>query len=87
MRRSEIAEIVRRHKGRSVSLFGSTARGEDTASSDLDFLVEFDHDSSLLDLLRMQDELAALLGCSVDVVSTRGLKPRDTHIVAEAVPL
>jgi predicted nucleotidyltransferase len=61
-RRAEIKAAVRRHKGRSVALFGSVARGEETRASDLDFLVEFEPGSSLFDLLHLQDELTALLG-------------------------
>lgn len=86
-KRHEITEVVREHRGRTVALFGSVARGDDTAASDVDFLVEFEPGSSLFDLLHLQDDLEALLGCSVDVVSTRGLKPRDEHIRTEAVPL
>jgi predicted nucleotidyltransferase len=86
-RRVEIATTVRRHRGRSVALFGSVARGDDTDDSDIDFLIEFEDGSSLFDLMHLQDELAALLGCSVDVVSARGLKPRDEHIRAEAIAL
>lgn len=86
-RRDEIRALVRRHRGRSAALFGSVARGEDTAASDIDFLVDFEAGSSLFDLLHLQDELAALLGCPVDVVSVGGLKPRDAHIRSEALPL
>ena len=85
--KTEIQEIVRRHRGRSVALFGSVARGDDTAASDIDFLVEFAPDSSLFDLLHIGEELEALLGVSVDVVSAGGLKVRDDHIRREAVPL
>ena len=38
-RRDEIRALVRQHPGRSAALFGSVARGEDTAMSDIDFLV------------------------------------------------
>ena len=86
-RRDEIRALVRQHRGRSAALFGSVARGEDTAVSDIDFLVDFEAGSSLFDLLHLQDELAALLGCPVDVVSLGGLKPRDAHIRSEALPL
>jgi predicted nucleotidyltransferase len=86
-RRQEILDAVRRHRGRSVVLFGSVARGDETAGSDVDLLVDFEDDSSLFDLLHLQDDLSALLGCPVDVVSARALKPRDEHIRAEAVPL
>lgn len=86
-RRDEILGIVEKHRGRSAVLFGSVARGDDTASSDVDLLVDFADDSSLFDLLHLQDELGELLGCQVDVVSTGALKPRDAHVLDEAVPL
>lgn len=85
--RREITELARRHRGRSIAVFGSVARGEDQAGSDIDFLVEFEAGSSLFDLIHLQDELSALLGCRVDVVSVGGLKPRDGHILEEALPL
>lgn len=86
-KRDEILEIVQRHRGRSVSVFGSVARGEERADSDVDFLVEFEPGSSLFDLLHVREELEALLGISVDVVSVGGLKERDDHIRREAVSL
>lgn len=86
-KRDEINEIVRRHKGRSVAVFGSVARGDDRPGSDVDFLVEFEQGSSLFDLLHISQELEALLGVPVDVVSAGGLKDRDVHIRREAVPL
>ena len=46
-RRDEILAIVKRHRGRSISVFGSVARGDDHAGSDIDFLVDFEPGSSL----------------------------------------
>ena len=86
-RRDEILAIVKRHHGRSISVFGSVARGDDHAGSDIDFLVDFEPGSSLFDVLRVGDELTELLGRRVDVVSRGGLKERDDHIRCEAVPL
>ncbi|MFN8017275.1 MAG: nucleotidyltransferase domain-containing protein [Acidimicrobiales bacterium] len=86
-KRDEICAIVRRHRGRSVAVFGSVARGDESATSDIDFLVEFESGSSLFDLLHISQELEALLGVPVDVVSAGGLKDRDDHIRREAVPL
>lgn len=86
-KREEINALVRRHHGHGVSLFGSVARGDDTADSDIDFLVEFDAGSSLFDLMDLQEALEQLLGVSVDVVSVGGLKDRDVHIRQEAVPI
>ena len=79
--------MVHRHRGRSVAVFGSVARGDETAASDIDFLVEFEPGSSLFDLLHIGEELEQLLGVPVDVVSAGGLKDRDEHIRREAVPL
>lgn len=87
VRRDEINELVRRHRGRSVSLFGSAARGDDHAASDFDFLVEFEPGSSLFDLMDLEEALESLLGAPVDVVSVGGLKDRDNHIRSEAVPI
>ncbi len=86
-KRAEILAAVHRHRGLSVSLFGSAARGDDGESSDVDLLVEFETGSSLFDLLHLQDELTLLLGCSVDVVSAGGLTNRDDHIRRESVRL
>lgn len=85
--RDAIRACAARHHGRRVRLFGSAARGEERADSDVDFLVDFDADSSLFDLLRLTRELEKLLGVPVDVVSSGGLKERDSRILGEAVDL
>ena len=84
-KRDSIHEVAARHRATAVAVFGSVARGEDTPASDIDFLVQFDADASLTDLIRLQEDLTVLLGCSVDVVSVGGLKDRDEHIRREAV--
>ncbi len=86
-RREEINAVVRGHRGRSVAIFGSVARGEERQGSDIDLLVEFEPGSSLFDLMRLEDELSALLGVQIDVVSAGGLKDRDDDIRREAVLL
>jgi uncharacterized protein len=64
------------------------ARGEADNQSDMDFLVDLDPGRSLLDLGGLQFELEALLGCPVDVVTERGLKPRiRERVPREAVPV
>lgn len=74
--------IAARHHGSRVRLFGSAARGDDRPDSDIDLLVDFDQGSSLFDVIRMARELEQLLGRSVDIVSTGGLKSRDHAIVS-----
>lgn len=85
--RDDVLRIAAEHKGRAIAVFGSVARGEAEPGSDVDFLVDFEPGSTLLDLIHLQDDLETLLGRPVDVVSVRGLKPRDDHIREQAVPL
>lgn len=85
--RNEIKAIVARHKGTSVAIFGSVARGDETAESDIDFLVQFSEGASLFDLVRAEMELEELLGHRVDVVSVGGLLPEDDDVRQDAVTL
>ena len=83
--REEIRAIAARNHGERIRLFGSAARGEDSASSDLDFLVRFAPGASLLDLVDMADELESLLGVPADVISEAGLSDRHARVLHEAV--
>ncbi|HEV8024764.1 MAG TPA: nucleotidyltransferase family protein [Candidatus Nanopelagicales bacterium] len=85
--RDAIYEIAGRHGVRSISVFGSVARGDDRPESDVDFLVQFEPGASLVNLMALEDDLEALLGHAVDVVSAGGLKVRDEHIRREAIPV
>ena len=66
-------DLLRRYKVKSIALFGSYARGEQTEDSDVDLLVEFDSGVTLFDIVDLQDDLSELLGRRVHVVSKRGL--------------
>ena len=85
--RAQIVALARRHNGSAISVFGSVARGEEHSDSDIDFLVEFERGSSLFDLVRLEDDLRKLLGCSVDVVSAGSLLSRDDDVRSDAVAL
>ena len=86
--RERIIQIAAKHGARNVRVFGSVARGEADAQSDLDLLVEFELGRSLLDHARLWRELEAALGCKVDVVSDRGIKPRiRDRVLQEAIPI
>ena len=87
-KRAEILRIASRYDARDVRVFGSVARGEDDRESDVDFLVGLETGRSLLDLGGLQMELEELLGCRVDVVTTRGLKARlRERVLREAMPV
>lgn len=85
--RDALIAAAERHRARNVRLFGSVATGRDHADSDVDFLVDFEPGATLLDLADLRDEFQGILGRPVDVLSSRGLKPRDEDIRREAVPL
>ena len=87
-KRQDVPRIARKYGARRVRIFGSVPRGEADNQSDVDFLVDLDPGRSLLDLGGLQFELEALLGCPVDVVTERGLKPRiRERVLREAVPV
>jgi predicted nucleotidyltransferase len=87
-RRVEILAIATRHGAENLRVFGSVARGESDAESDIDFLVRLAPGRSLFDLGGLLSDLEALLGCHVDVVTETGLRPRiRERVLGEAVPL
>ena len=67
--REAILAIADKHGARRIRVFGSFARGEARADSDLDLLVEIDQGRTLLDKVRLIQELSAYLGRKVDVVT------------------
>ena len=60
-----------------VWIFGSYARGEEDAQSDVDLLIQFDHSTpiGLFSYARMHRELEERLGCKVDLVEEGTLRP------------
>jgi predicted nucleotidyltransferase len=87
-KRDEILQICAKYGARNVRVFGSVARGEADEQSDIDLLVEFEPNRSLLDHAGLWVELQELLGVKVDVVSAHGLKPRiRERVLQEAIPL
>lgn len=70
---------------RSLSLFGSSIRGEDTPASDLDFIVEFENKSSD-SYMELKLFLEELFNRPVDLVLADSIKPRlRAAILGEAV--
>jgi len=86
-RRGEVLALARRHGAHNVRLFGSVARGDHSATSDIDLLVDFETGVGLFQMAGLVDELEQLLESHVDVVSARSLKPWDSDVLDEAVPL
>src|SRR5688500_3557273 len=64
-----IRTLAKAHGATSVFLFGSAARGEDGASSDLDFMVEMEQGRGLFDLVGLAEDLEMALGRKVDLAT------------------
>ena len=67
----------------SLVLFGSVARDEATASSDVDLLVEFSQPVGLFTLARLQIYLEKLFGCAIDLGTPDSIKPYLRDLVIE----
>ncbi|MBI4881185.1 MAG: nucleotidyltransferase family protein [Planctomycetes bacterium] len=79
-------EELQRLGVRSLAIFGSVARGEADASSDVDILVEFLEPVGLFRFLDVKDCLEAILGRRVDLAERAALKPAlRERILSEAV--
>jgi predicted nucleotidyltransferase len=87
-KREEILSIATKYGAFNVRIFGSVARGDETADSDVDFLVELEPGRNLLDRIALMQDLEDLLERKVDVATVKGLREyfRD-RILNEAVPL
>jgi predicted nucleotidyltransferase len=86
--RVQVIALAEKRGAHNIRVFGSVARGHQRDDSDIDFLVDFEAGRSLLDLTGLWTDLEATLGCKVDVVSSRGLKPRlASEVIRDAVPL
>jgi uncharacterized protein len=71
-----------------AGVFGSVARGEAGAGSDVDFLGEVEKGRTLMDLAGLRLDLCDLLGRDVDVATPNSLHPKlRERILGELVPL
>lgn len=88
-KRTEILKVAAKHGAFNVRIFGSVARGEADAHSDLDLLVDYSIDQvSSWFPAGLVIELEALLGCKVDVATEPALKERiRVKVLQEAKPL
>jgi uncharacterized protein len=88
VKRALILKIARKYGAINVRVFGSVAMGKEHEASDIDLLVNFEPERSLLDHVALTQDLEDLLGHKVDVVNEKALhwyiKDRVLH---EAVAL
>ena len=68
-------EVVKEYSVRTMGVFGSVARDEQTGQSDIDLLVEFSKPVGFVTFMRLENFLSEQLGKQVDLVTSDSLKP------------
>lgn len=82
------ADLRRRYPIREMGVFGSYVHGGQTASSDLDIVVELGEGIGLFEVAGLQQALSDALGVKVDLVMKDALKRRiGQRIMSEVVML
>ena len=74
--REHMPTLQRRFGVKQISVFGSYARGEQTAKSDLDLLVEFERTPGLFTFIGLAEHLESVLKVKVDLATHAMLRPR-----------
>lgn len=86
--REAIHKLAHKHRVTNLRVFGSVARGESDADSDIDILVELEPGSGLLELGGFLMDVRELLGVPVDVTTPKMLKERiRERVLGEATPI
>lgn len=91
MKRQRVLELLARSKPElqsrygvmRLALFGSTARDSASRGSDVDILVAFDGPASSSRYFGVQFYLEDLLGCPVDLVTEKALRPELRPFIEE----
>jgi uncharacterized protein len=87
-RREEIVRLGERYGIRNIRVFGSVARGEATADSDLDLLVDVDRGHGYFDMAGFALGVEEELGVLTQIATPRGLKERiRERVLREAIAL
>jgi len=83
-----ILPVLKKYGVIEASLFGSIVRSEMTEDSDIDILVEFRDDKTLLDLVGLQSELTEKLKRKLDVIIYNSVNPLlKDQILAEQIEI
>jgi predicted nucleotidyltransferase len=83
--RAAIMAAANRHGAERIRLFGSVAKGEEQADSDIDFIVKMVPGRGAFDLIDLHDDLEEMLGCKVDLITEhRWMRERVRHEIEAA---
>lgn len=94
MKREQVIKLIKQESEtlknqylvKSLLLFGSVARDDARADSDIDLIVEFSQSVGLFHFIALKQYLEKILGCEVDLATYRSLKPyMKKQVLEEAV--
>ena len=81
-------DLRQKYKVKEIGVFGSYVKGLQKEDSDLDILVEFEGEISLLKFINLENYLSQILGIKIDLVMKDSLKPRiGRRILNEVIKL
>lgn len=86
--KNQILQITKKNKALNIRVFGSVSTGKATADSDVDFVVDVGEGQNLIDFIRLQQELADLLSCDVDLAPSTTLREEiRNNVLNSAIPI
>jgi predicted nucleotidyltransferase len=86
--KKQMPELAKRYRVKSLGVFGSYVRKEQSRHSDLDILVDFDKTPNLFEFMDLEEHLEHALNVKVDLVSRHALKGEiGKRILSEVVAI
>ena len=86
--RQTILSVLKKQPIQRAAVFGSFARGEEHAHSDIDLLIEYSARHTLFDILRLENELSEATSRKVDIVEYAAIKPTiKERILSQAITI
>ncbi len=76
-------ELADKYGIESIKIFGSYAEGKQTETSDLDLIAVFKNTPSLIELVRIEEELGEMLGVKVDLLTEEAISPLTKPYIKE----
>ena len=71
----EIISFLKKNNAKKIAVFGSYVLNDETPKSDIDIIVEFGDNKSLLEFVRIERELSESIGIKVDLLTEDSISP------------
>ena len=86
--KKQIKDTLKNYPISKAAIFGSFARGEEDANSDIDILIQTSKPVSMFLLLRLENELSKLTQRKIDIIEYSAIKPSiKQNVLNEAISL